>query len=195
MKKQHILIIPGLGDDRWALKFQTRKWEVKYNIVPHVWVFGWQATNSTFEKQLRITQEEVNSLVAKYGKISLLGTSAGGSAVINLYSNNKDKIEKVICVCARLKNANVTQRPYLPKKKLDLFIESIKTCEKNIARLTSNDKKKIMTIRPIYDDVVPVRTMSIDRATNYKIFGLQHILNIYLAVTWRSKIIADFIKR
>lgn len=190
---RHLVIIPGLGDNDDYVRFLTRSWERKYDIKTHVIAFGWKGKANEFEDHLNKLRRYIDNLLKQNGDVSILGISAGASAAINLFSARKHKINKVISVCGRLRDQNVKQRFYYPKMQLDIFKKSLNLCEINQEKLTKEDKERILTIRPFYDDVVPVRTMTIDGAVNRKIFAAQHGISIYLAMTLYSKTIVKLL--
>lgn len=191
---QHLVIIPGLGDDVRYTKFLVRNWKKKYKITPHVIGFGWSGEASEFGSKYKNISNYLDDLLEKEDDVSLLGISAGGSAVVNLFSERKNKIKKVITVCGRLSDININPSWKNNSDSLRILKESIKICEKNIENISPEDKKKIMTIRPFYDDIVPVRTMTIDGAKNMRVNSVQHMISIYLAMTLYSGSIVKFIK-
>lgn len=191
---ENLLIIPGFADDVKYTKFQTRNWEKKYNIKPHVVAFVWNGDSDKFPGRLKKMEEYVDDFIKENNNVSVLGISAGGSAAINLFSKRKDKIKRAVAVCGRLHDPNLRDMWYLKAKNLGVFEESVKLCEKNINQFSKDDNKKILTIRPFYDDIVPVRTMTIEGANNKRVFAIQHMISIYLSMTWYSRTIADFLK-
>ena len=191
---QNLLIIPGLGDDVRYTKFLTGNWEKKYNIKSHVVAFGWWGDSNKFNERFEKMKKYLDDFIEKNENVSILGISAGGSAAINLFSQKKDKLRYAVIVCGRLHDSNLRSMWYLRKKDLGVFEESIKLCEKNIDQLSEGDKKRILTIRPLYDEIVPVRTMTIKGAENKRINSVQHMVSISLALTLYSGIIAKFLK-
>lgn len=191
---QNLLIIPGLGDDVRYTKFLTRDWEEKYSIKPHIVAFGWSGESSEFPDRFKKMEKYVDDYIKENNNVSVLGISAGGSAVINLFSRRKDKLKHAVVVCGRLHDSNVRKMWNHRAEDLGVFEESIKLCEKNLESLSDKDKERILTIRPFYDDIVPVRTMTIDGARNIRINSVQHMISIYLAMTLYSKTIANFLK-
>ena len=61
--------------------------------------------------------------------------------------------------------------------------------------LTISERKKIMTLRPLFDEVVPPFTVPIKGAKNKITFSLEHSLSIALNMTLFKKQIIDFILR
>jgi hypothetical protein len=190
----NLLIIPGLGDDVNWTKFLTRNWEKNYGIKIHVIAFGWEGDASKFQSRFNAMEKNLDALLEKEENVSLLGISAGGSAVINLYFKKRTKVKKVVTVCGRLNDVNIKPSWKNNAESYRILKHSIKLCEENTNKLINEDKKRILTIRPYYDDIVPVRTMIINGALNEKIYSVQHMISIALGLTFYSKKIADFLK-
>lgn len=192
---QHLIIIPGLGDDVRYTKFLTRNWEKKYNIRPHVVAFGWSGDAQKFQERYEKVEKYMDEFLENNKNVSILGISAGGSAVINLFYPRRDKIKKLVTVCGRVRDPNVRKMWNHKPEVLGVYQESVKLCEKNLDKLTLDDKKRILTISPFYDEVVPLRTMTIEGANNEKVFAAQHMVSIALSMSLYSKTIVDFLKK
>lgn len=190
---QNLFIIPGIGYTVDWIKFLTRNWEKKYGIEPHVVDFNWMADSEKFPGRFERMGKYLDEDMKDGRDISLLGISAGGSAVINLFYPRRNKIKKVVTVCGRVRDPNVRKMWNHKPEVLGVYQESVKLCEKNLDKLTPDDKKRILTIRPFYDEVVPVRTMIIDGANNQRINAAQHMISISLAMTLFSGRISKFV--
>lgn len=194
--KHALIIIPGLGDDADKLTFVTKHWKKKYNLetIPHL--IPWIDNGENFEQKLDRLIEKIDALHEDGNKISLLGTSAGGSCAINAYCKRRDKIAKVINVCGRLKKGeHVFPTLDVAARKSPSFKQSVLLCEENLKSLNDRDRKKILTIRSYFDEIVPVSLIPIDGAHNIRIFSVEHLISISLAMTLYSKRIVDFILR
>ncbi len=189
-KTKHVLIIPGLGDKTFLLQKITNNWTKKYNLIPHVVAFGWKNNNQTFDEGMKKLNTELNNLYTSNGKIILIGTSAGGSAAINLYIENKEKVEKVINVCGRLiKGENVKPTLEESAKNSKSFYKSVLTCEENLKKLTKEDKEKILNIAGLYDEIVPTKTTLFKGMNNKRVFSVFHATNITNTLTIYSKVL------
>lgn len=194
--KHAVIIIPGLSDGLSKLQWVTRNWKVKYNLEPFAYCVPWMGESESFEIKLKRLINTIDELHNKGYKISLLGTSAGGSCVINAYCARRNKISTVINVCGRLKEGNnVFPSLEVAARKSPSFKQSVLLCEKNFTSLTSQNKAKILTIRSLFDEVVPVSLISIEGATNIRILSVEHGISIALAMTLYSKKIIDFLLR
>lgn len=192
--KQVVILIPGLGDDTGKLQLVTKHWQQQYNIETIPYLVPWMGNDQSFEQKLERLIEKIDALHENGYKISLLGTSAGGSCVINAYCKRRDKIAKVINVCGRLKKGeNVFPTLDVAARNSLSFKQSVLLCEENLKTLTVQDKTKILTIRSMYDEIVPVSLIPIAGANNIRIFSIEHLLSISLTMTLYSKNIVDFI--
>ncbi len=154
----------------------------------------WQGEEQELEPKLERLIALIDESFEDGYRVSLLGTSAGGSAVVNAFTMRKDKIHKVINICGRLrKGENVF--PTLEKASLTSksFYDSVISCEENLKNLTKDNRMKILTFRPIFDELVPRDTVTVSGATNILLPTFEHMLSISLAMTVFSKKIADFV--
>ncbi len=154
----------------------------------------WQGTEQDFEPKL----ERLTALIDTYHTdgytVSLLGTSAGGSAVINAHTMRKEKIHKIINVCGRVrKGENVTPTLEQASRKNKSFYDSVIRCEANLKKLAPDDCKKFLTFRPLFDELVPSNTVSVLGGTNILVPAIEHLLSISLAMTVFSQKIVDFV--
>lgn len=191
---QNLFIIPGIGYTVDWIKFLTRNWERKYGIEPHVVDFNWMADSEKFPGRFERMGKYLDEDMKDGREISLLGISAGGSAVINLFYPRRNKIKKVVTICGRVRDPNVRKMWNHKPEVLGVYEESVKLCEKNLDKLSDEYKEKIMTVRPYFDEVVPLRTMTIEGARNERVNSAQHMVSIALSMSLYSKIIVDFLK-
>jgi pimeloyl-ACP methyl ester carboxylesterase len=183
-KPHHIIFVPGLGDSTWFYDWTTRNWPCKVYFFKASWY-----NNDSFEQKLALLLKEIDS---HKEKVSLIGASAGASLVLNAYSKRKNKIHRVVNVCGRIrKGRNVFPSLTLAAIRSKSFKDSVFACEKNLLNISAKDKKKILTIRALFDEIVPSSTTPIQGATNLKILSAGHTISIYLALSlYRNKIVS-----
>lgn len=189
---KHILIVvPGLGDNYRFYEWAMKDWENNYNITPFFYKVGWNT--SRVEIKLKEFLHQIDSQT-KQNRVSLMGLSAGGSFVINAFSLCRNKIYKVINNCGRLREGkNVFPSLTLAAKGYPAFKESVLLCEQNQKHISSKDRKKIMTIRPFFDEIVPSSTTDLEGAITIQIPSIQHMVSMGLSVTLFRKRIIDFL--
>ncbi|MFA9288568.1 MAG: hypothetical protein ACEQSA_01680 [Weeksellaceae bacterium] len=190
-KNHHLIVVPGLNGSNFL--FQA--------ILKLLQLYGYQVT--VFEphwktsEALEIKISRLNKAIKDIdhnNKLSLLGTSAGGSLVINVFSKQNKRIHKVVNVCGRLR-AGKNVKPTLKNasKRSKSFEQSVLLCEAEQKNLSQNAKSNILTIRPLFDEIVPTSTVSIEGAVNKQIIAIEHMISIILALTMYFNIIDQFL--
>lgn len=200
MDKKVAIVIPGLGDGRKDLSAVAKwwqnnnNWKIKYGIETNVIAFGWADSPQTLNNKLI----DLNILIDNYYKanykITLIGTSAGASAVFNAYYESRNKVGKLINVCGRLREGvNVTPTLDQASRRYPLFKESVKKCEAKLNSLNREDLDKVLTVRAVFDEVVPSNTVILEGATNIVVSSVEHVLTIGLVMSVFSNRVARFI--
>jgi hypothetical protein len=189
-KKHYVIILPTLMDDAPAMRLFTGFWPL-FGLTPVVLKFGWKEIkdDAGFTQNINKIISKVDRL-AELGTVSLLGCSAGGNIMINIFSQRKDIIHRVINVCGALRPGGIGSKFDTPA-----YLKSLQYCEEAIARLSDEDKNKIMTIRPRFgDEFVKPEQVSIVGAKNISLPTFEHMLTIMMALTIFSKPIFNFLK-
>ena len=194
--KHTVILVPGLGDRILRHTWFTRQWE-KDGIKVVIHTAPWNKTEEKFEPKLDRLLQHIDQLSNPQTNLTLIGTSAGASLVINAFAKRKSKIHKVINVCGRVRKGNSIWLPLIiAAKGHPAFYESVIACENEISKLTTNDKAKIMTVSPWpIDGIVPMSCVPINGATNLSIPVPFHALGIGAALSFFRSHLINFIKR
>lgn len=191
--EHHVVVIPGLGGGNPLFDRVINSWK-RFGFIPHSYNMTWKDSEG-FASKLKDLIKTIDNLKTKENKVSLVGTSAGGSMALNAYYERQTAIHRVINVCGRLKaGENVFPTLDQASKKSPSFRESVIRCEKGERRLSKIARKKIMTIRPFMDEIVPVSTTTVPSAHNIQIYSVEHMLSITLAMTFYVNHIVEFLK-
>ena len=197
MFKEHAVVIATpLGDREHAIEFAVRGWDKK-GLKPIVVPMRWFDYSITFNDRMSLIGNEIDTQLKKNKLVSLMGFSAGGSAVLNTFASRKESINKVITVCARINTVkNWGYRSFKNRtNKYPNYAESIINFEKVRGRLSLADLQRVMTVRPLLGDQLnPANTMILDGANNITIPTAEHITSIAMALTFFSKPLISFIK-
>jgi hypothetical protein len=192
MRKINVIYLPGLGDNHPNGQDLVLKFWKYLGLNTHYHYIYW-SDKGPFEDKLLKILNKIDELSKNRGKIALVSTSAGASAAINAYAKRKENIFCVVCICGKLKNtANI---PEMVFKYTPSFKESLKLMNSNLDKLDYGERQKIMAIRPIRDEIVPVEDAYIDGARDYKIPTIGHFISIIYALTLGSFGISKFIKQ
>jgi len=191
-KEHHVIYVPGLNDTRKGYEFLINGWSI-YGVVPHVHRVGWESGES-FKPKLKKLVAEVNKLLDKGNIVSLVGGSAGGSAVLNTLVE-EPRINAVVNLCGRLRaGKNVFPSLDLAARNSPSFKESVLLFESVEPKMKSELRRKILNLIPIWDEVVPKSTVPLKGATNKILFSVEHMFSGFLGMTLFSPIIMRFIK-
>lgn len=194
MSKEHkVIIIPGLGDETNKIKFATNHWK-KHGLEPVVHSVGWH-DGDKFELKLHRLVGLIDEFSQEGDIVSLVGISAGGSAAMNAFIECKDTIHRVIIVCGRLRTGSQSGfRSFeIRTASSPACAQSIRMCESREPDLTEADKLKIMTVRAMFDELVPGDTAILKGAYNTRVPTPEHMFSIGMALTVFSKPLIVFL--
>jgi hypothetical protein len=192
--EHHVIIIPGLGNSVQQHIWATKSWK-RCNVIPHIFNAQWGIEEPSFQNKLNRAIIVVDNLLAHNKTVSLIGNSAGSSFVLNIFNKRRQYIHRVIINCGRIKTGDY---PWLSFKQASArspsFRESVLLSENILSKLSISDKSKILTIRPIFDELVPPYSVQIPKARNTIIFSIEHVLSIALTMTLRKQTLIDCIR-
>lgn len=193
-ERHQVIIIPGLGDRTAFIEKATRRWR-KRGLEPEVVPFGWGDASSSFDDKLSYLLTIVDQRATK-GEVSLVGTSAGGSAAVNALLERPDQIMRVVNICGRLKRGLGGLRSLeRMSSSSPAFRHSVELLEDRMKSVTPEQRLRMMTVRALLgDEYVPADTIAIPGSNNIVIPTGEHIFSIGAALTVFSKPILDFLQ-
>jgi pimeloyl-ACP methyl ester carboxylesterase len=190
-KAHHVIYITGLGDQKPLYQPQIiNRWK-KLGLTPHYHAIGW-ADGEAFGPKLSRLGAQVDELSANGDLVSLVGISAGAGAALNLYMARRQKITGIVFICGKLIGVDNVNPRYFQEN--PAFRESLELTQQNIAKLTDEDKAKMLSIRPIYDNVVPIKVMLIPGVKTRTILSALHVPSILLSISIYKVIWINFLK-
>jgi pimeloyl-ACP methyl ester carboxylesterase len=193
VSSNYVIIIPGLGNGVIKHEWASNSWK-EFDIVPHVFDAKWKIEENGFQPKLDRALKLVDSLTNKNSRISIVGNSAGSSFALNLYNERKKQISRVIINCGRVRDGDWPWFTFdQATKSSPSFKESVLRAQQLEKTLTRNDKQKILTLRPLFDEVVPPFTVPIQGAKNVVTLSIEHSLSIALNMTLFKRRIINFI--
>jgi hypothetical protein len=191
--RHHVIVIPGLGNGVVKHIWATKHWR-RYGIVPHVFDAQWKIEEPDFESKFKRALALIDSLTSPNTKISLVGNSAGSSFALNLFGKRKHIIHRVVINGGRVRTGDWPWFTFVQATNSSpSFKTSVLLSEIAEHKLSTDDRNKILTLRPIFDEVVPPWTVPIQRATNEVTLSIEHAITIGLNMTLLSRRIIDFI--
>lgn len=193
MRSRHAIIyVPGLGDTkaegrRLALGF-WRWFGATAVLHQMVWADG-----ESFQSKLEGLLGHIDRLVADGYTVSLVGESAGASAALTAYAERSQSIHRVVFVCGKLAHAD-TIHPVTYQRN-PAFKESMEALPDSLAKLPEESRRRIRSIAPLRDRVVPPADTRIAGADHKTIPSVGHSVSIALSLTVFSWWIVRHIKR
>lgn len=194
----HVIYIPGLHDqsvrNKILVKFIPLFWN-KYGVTTHIFEPFWSNDNN-FQPKLKRIIKVIDSLANEKNNIYLIGQSAGGAAALNAFVARKNKVAAVISIDGRLREGKgVFPSLTLAAKGNPAFKDSVLFFEHiNEKKLTKEDKKRILIIHPLWDDIVPISTAKLLGAREITMPIITHLLGGVMACAVYPKIMIRFLK-
>lgn len=174
-----VLVIPGLGERRLGLhRLALQGWRLygaQADLVPLRWSDG------SWESKRRQLLDRIDIEADQHGRISLVGLSAGGSAVLNAYASRADVIAGVVCVVAKVNRPEAMLADHIARS--PAFVQSLAECAGSLAGLTASQHKRILSRYSTRDEIVPWPDAIIDGAPSQRTAGLNHNATIAWELT------------
>lgn len=187
-----VLIAPGLDGRVWGMRLVTRNWHAKYGLLPESIPIVWK-DSSPLAPKLQTIIDRIDYYSNMGNRISLVGSSASGSLMLNAFVKRKSKIYKVVNLGGFVRPGNATGIRSFDRRSASsiAFKESVLRCTQVEPKLSLADRKKILTVRPRFgDELVPPETVVIKGAQNTAIPLGEHIVTIAAAFLMYKPMIA-----
>lgn len=190
--QHHVIYVPGLGDNHnGAQRLAPKLWEI-FGIKGHSYVMNW-ADKESFAPKLERLLKLIDELASNGNKVSLVGTSAGASAVLVAYAARLDKISGVVCICGKI-NHPETIRPARFVEN-PAFKESLAELQKILPKLGPEARSRIMSIHPLADGSVPPSDTIIPGAREKLVPTIGHAFSILVSLAFYGPVIVSFLRR
>lgn len=190
--KQAVIYVPGLGDHRTrGQRLAARFWRL-YGVRSEVILMHWR-TKEPFETKLARLLARIDQLHQQGYQISLVGVSAGASAVINAFALRQTELHRVVCICGKLRRPEtISPNTY---RRNPAFAESMQVLPDSLDHIPKKARKRICSIKPLADELVPPEDTTITGAQAKTIISFGHAPSIGLAVTLYWPLVMKFLKQ
>jgi len=189
--KHHVIYVPGILDDIYRAQSTALRFWWLWGVQAHLHAMPWagqEAYRSKFERLLA----EIDGHLEKGHVVSLIGASAGASAVLNAYDQRKDKINAVVYICGKINRPEaVSQRTYRANP---AFQTALVQLQGVLQRLDSTDKSKLQSLYSAIDVSVPYADTRIPGVKERKLPSFRHGWAIIYAVTIGARGIVVYLK-
>lgn len=190
---KHMLIyVPGLGDAQiQGQRLAVSIWKF-YGVETHVCRMLW-ADKRPFEEKLQRLLELIDDYTTKGFIVSLVGTSAGASAVLHAYSQRQSQVHGVVLICGKVRRPETVRASFYHKN--PAFQESMEWLPGSLKSLNGAARKRILSIHPIADSIVPVEDTGLAGVKSSVVPTIGHMPSIAFAVTFGAYQFIRFLKR
>ncbi|HVC36133.1 MAG TPA: alpha/beta hydrolase [Candidatus Dormibacteraeota bacterium] len=190
--RHHIIYVPGLGDDLYRLQSLAIKLWRLWGVNGHTHPMPW-SSDETFDSKLARLLTEVDRYLDQGHNVSLVGASAGASAVLHAYAQRRTKIAGLVYLCGKINHPQtVSKHSYSQNPG---FKQSLETLPKALEQLGTKDRSKIMSLYSIKDGSVPYRDTLIDQVLESRLPALRHPYAILWAITFGARKPILFLKQ
>jgi pimeloyl-ACP methyl ester carboxylesterase len=192
VSKHHIIYLPGIGDHKPYFQPQILNFWKIFGVTPHYHPVIWRGDEDFGIKLERITKL-IDELFAKGYLVSLVGVSAGATAAFNAYMQRPEIVNKVVYICGKLRRPETVGQYYY--KTNPAFIQSLKKVQPQISKLSAKDSSKMLSLRPFFDQTVPIADMTLPKVKNLQMLSFYHIPSIFIGLIFYAPVICLFFKK
>jgi pimeloyl-ACP methyl ester carboxylesterase len=192
MKQQrHVIYIPGIGDNIYHVQSAAIRFWRLYGVHGHCYEMPWAGSEEYDPKMGRLL-DKIDSLKSQGHTVSLIGASAGASAVLNAFVERKDKISGLIYICAKINGPDSVSRQTYDRN--PAFKTSMDKLQVNLSKINTTDKKYMLSVYSSSDKVVPYRATVISGVKEKRLSFLSHAATIIYSITFLAPTLLHFLK-
>ena len=181
-RQQHLIIIPGLGDDHPAYHLAAFLFR-RYAYTTHIVTVGWNAPPVSYQDRKRKIQSLIDELV---GDVYLLGVSAGGTTALALFAEGMERVKKVVTLCSPY--------IYIDDHRGELLGCALSELRPSLTALADRFSD-IRSYHGIYDGVVQPKLSTYKGIQDISIPFVKHALIILLGLTLYVPAIVRFLRK
>ncbi|HUS26472.1 MAG TPA: hypothetical protein VMY99_03940 [Nevskiaceae bacterium] len=191
MAQHHIIYVPGLSDSRAdGQGLATKAW-VLYGVKGHCLRMHW-ADGEPFAPKLQRLLDTIDELAAAGHTVSLVGASAGASAVLQAFAARKDTVAGVVCICGKIQHPETVRDAVYAEN--PAFMQAMKRLSTSLHSILPADRARILSIHPRADNSVPPEDTIIEGAVEKTIPTSGHARSIFYALTVGAPTVVGFLK-
>lgn len=188
----HIIYIPGLGDHGTRVQRLAPKYWQAFGVKGHCYLMHWNDKEG-FAPKLDGLLAFIDQLSKDGDPVSLVGASAGASAALVAYAARAETVAGVICICGKISHPETVEAWRFREN--PAFQESLAQLQQALPGLPAENRSRIMSLRPLYDGVVPTADTNIAGASERVMPFVGHAASIGLALVFAAPLMIGFLKR
>lgn len=168
-----------------------KAWRTRYGVHTEVFHVGWADSNESFNAKLGRLVARIDAAVHKGRRVSLIGSSAGGSMSVNALARRPKALHRVVAVAGALGSAEHSSPLVLAAN--PALKTSLERLPVAIASLPASGRRRILSVKPAEDRVVALEDMNIKGIHYLHLSTRGHIKTIASALTIHSAKLIRFI--
>jgi len=178
--QHHIIYVPGIGDDLFRAQSTIIKFWRLFGVHGHCHPLPW-AGQSDYATKAEALLGHIDGYVAAGHRVSLVGASAGASAVLNAYAERRQAVSRVIYICAKITHPETVGQATLNKN--PAFKEALAVLQTNLGSFDDVDKRHFHSFYSERDNVIAYEYTVIPGVLETKLPPLHHGQSIIYSVT------------
>lgn len=191
-KRLHLIYIPGLGDHHPTGQGQAVKTWPWWGADAEMFQMNW-ADNVAWHLKFGRLLARIDELLAQNKDVALVGASAGASAAINALAERKNAIVGAVLIAGQVNRPDKIGNYY--RRRYPSFIESAYAAPASLEKLTSDDRKRILSRYALADETVYKSDSRIEGARNRIVPSIGHAPTIALQLIFGAPSFIRFLKR
>lgn len=192
MRQHYVIYVPGILDDKYHIQgLAVATWRL-YGLRSHIHPMPWAGDEAYQAKKARLVAR-IDSYAAAGHTVSLVGASAGASAVINAYVQRKDIIQSLICIAGKINGPETVSAATYSRN--PAFKTSMDELQRSLAQLNDRDRAKLLSLYSEGDTSVPHEATVIPGVEERTLPRLGHGKAIIYSLTVGAPIIISYLKR
>ena len=194
MKKPlHLIYVPGILDDIYHIQSLAVKTWWLHGARGHCHVMPWLGEEGYDAKFQRLL-DEINEYAAQGHSVSLVGASAGASAVLNAFVAQPDKISGVVLICPKINGPEtVSLKTY---RRNPAFKDSLEQLQTNLTKLTPRQKaEQVLLYYSPADGTIPYEGSAIPDVPEKRLPAIRHGYAIIYGLIFAAAGFIRFLKR
>lgn len=190
--KHTVIYVPGLGDARVrGQRLLFSSW-LLWRVQPVLFRMNW--ADGEFAPKFQRLLGLIDSYHDAGHRVSLVGSSAGASAVINAFAVRKDALCGVVCICGKLNNPENIGKDI--RRDNPAFVESAYMVQHSLDALDFDaDRSRIQSRYALFDPIVPKEDSVIAGADNRMVPTIGHATSIASQMLFGAPFFVKFLQQ
>lgn len=194
MTKRTVIYIPGIGDRRtvlnWLQQAFLATW-LMYGVSTKLFIMDWKSADS-YDERFDELLALIDTLHAQGRDVSLVGASAAASSVLLAVMARPDALTGVVTICGQIGGTASLRGPVAATH--PRFKRSVALFQTTLFDMNPSLRRRVMTLRPRQDRIVPPHEAVLAGATNYQMPLSGHMAGIGFGLLFEGYRIARFLK-